>query len=132
MPRGNVELARQILEALTRRDLKRLIEVSHPGVEWHSFFADLGEGGVYRGHDGLRQWLSDLDDALELARVELDDALGVGDVVVPVDRLHYRGRGSGVESELPAGWLFEFREGKVRYWRAFREPEQALKALGRE
>jgi hypothetical protein len=54
----------------------------------------------------------------------------VGDVVVVVGRIHYRGRGSGVETESPAGWLLEFRAGKLRYWRAFREPEQALKAVG--
>ncbi len=100
------------MDALTQRDLLRLIEVSDPEVEWHSIFAALGEGGVYRGRDGLRRWLSDLDDAWEIARVDLDDAIGVGDVVVLVGRLHYRGRGSGVESEAPTGWLFEFRDAR--------------------
>jgi hypothetical protein len=53
----NVELARQVLYAINGRDLSRLIELTDPKIEWHSFFAELGEGGVYRGHDGLRRYI---------------------------------------------------------------------------
>jgi hypothetical protein len=51
-------------------------------------------------------------------------------VVLAVGRLRYRGKGSGVETESPAGYVAKFREGKVVYMRAIREPEQALLALG--
>jgi hypothetical protein len=47
-----------------------------------------------------------------------------------VGRIHYRGKGSGVESESPAGWMLKFRDRKLLCFRAFREPEQALAALG--
>jgi hypothetical protein len=60
----------------------------------------------------------------------VDDALGVGDIAVLVGRIHYRGKGSGVESESSAGWILKFRNGKVLCFRAFREPEQALEATG--
>jgi hypothetical protein len=53
-----VRLAREVLEGLGRRDAERLIALSHPDVEWCSFIA-LGEGGVYRGHDGTRRYMSD-------------------------------------------------------------------------
>jgi ketosteroid isomerase-like protein len=129
MSRENVELARKVLDALGTRDPSRLIALSDPDVEWHSFFA-LSEGGVYRGHDGARRYMSDLDDAWEVGRAEVDDALGMGDVAVLVGRIHYRGKGSGVESASPAGWMFKFRDGKVLCFRAFREPEQALEAVG--
>ena len=124
-----MEVARQVLEALGQRDAERLIALADPDVEWHSFFA-LGEGGVYRGYEGTRRYMGDLGDAWEIGRAEVDDALGLGDVVVLVGRLHYRGKGSGVESESPAGWMLKFREGRVTSFRAFREPEQALEALG--
>ena len=124
-----MELARKVLDALGTRDPSRLIALSDPDVEWHSFFA-LSEGGVYRGHDGTRQYMSDLDDAWEVGRAEVDDALGVGDVAVLVGRIHYRGKSSGVESASPAGWMLKFRNGKVLCFRAFREPEQALETLG--
>jgi ketosteroid isomerase-like protein len=132
MSRENaVELAGQVVDALNRRDLARMIALSDPEVEWHSFFAELGEGGVYRGHDGTRRWVRDIDDAWEIVRADVDNALGVGDVAVLVGRIHYRGKASGVETESPAGWMFKFRKGKVLCFRAFREPEQALEAVGR-
>ena len=57
MSQENVELAGQVLDALPRRDVSRLIALSDPEVEWQSFFAEvaLGEGGGYRGHDGIRR-----------------------------------------------------------------------------
>jgi ketosteroid isomerase-like protein len=130
MSQENVELARQVMDALSGRDLSRLLAFADPEIEWHSFFAELGEGGVYRGLDGTRQYLSDLNDAWEIVRADVDDALGVGDVAVLVGRIHYRGKASGIETESPAGWMLKFRQGKVVCFRAFREPEQALEAVG--
>jgi ketosteroid isomerase-like protein len=37
---------------------------------------------------------------------------------------------SGVELKASVGWVFRFCEGKVVYLRAFRDPEQALTAVG--
>jgi ketosteroid isomerase-like protein len=130
MPRESVELASEVLDAITRRDLSRLITLTDPDVEWQSFFA-LGEtGGVYRGHDGIRQYVSDLYDAWEIVRPEANERLGVGEVAVLIGRVHYRGKASGVETESPAGWVFKFRDGRVQLFRAFQEPEQTLETLG--
>jgi ketosteroid isomerase-like protein len=99
-------------------------------VEWQSFFA-LGQGGgVYRGHDGMPQYVRDLAEAFDWLRPEGADFLGVGDVVVGVGRIHYRGRGSGVEGDAPAGWVFRFRGGRLLRFRAFTDPEEALEAVG--
>ena len=96
MSRENVKLAREVLAALGTRDPSRLIALSDPEVEWHSFFA-LGEtGGVYHGHDGTRRYMRDLSDAWEIGRAEVDDALGIADFAVLVGRIHFRGKGSGV------------------------------------
>jgi ketosteroid isomerase-like protein len=129
MSHDTVDLAREVMNALSQRDVPRLIALADPEVEWRSFFA-IGEGGVYRGHDGTRRYLNDLDDAWEIVRADVDDALGVGEVAVLVGRIHYRGKASGVETESPAGWMLKFRDGKVVCFRAFREPEQALEAVG--
>jgi ketosteroid isomerase-like protein len=130
MSRENVELAREVMAALGKRDPSLLVALADPEVEWHSFFA-MGEGGgTYRGHDGTHRYMSDLDDAFEIGRADIDDALAVGNVVVLVGRIHYRGKGSGVQSASPAGWMLKFRDRKVLCFRAFREPEQALEAVG--
>jgi ketosteroid isomerase-like protein len=129
MSREIFDLAVQALDALSRRDVSRLVALADPEVEWRSFFA-IGEGGVYRGHDGTRRYLSDLDDAFEVGRADVDDGLAIGDIAVLVDRIHYRGKASGVETETPTGWMLKFRDGKVLSFRAFREPKEALEAVG--
>jgi ketosteroid isomerase-like protein len=93
-------------------------------------FAELGQGGVYQGHDGTRQYLSDLDDAWEIVRADVDDGIGIGEVAILIGRIHYRGKASGIETESAAGWMLKFRQGKVVCFRAFREPEQALERVG--
>jgi ketosteroid isomerase-like protein len=126
-----IEMAgREVMDAISRRNLSRLIALADPDVECHSFFAQIGEGGVYCGEEGTRRYMSDLDDAFEIAHAEVDSGLAVGDLALLVGRIHYRGRGSRVEDESPAGWLLKFRRGKLVYFRAFRDPEQAFEALG--
>jgi ketosteroid isomerase-like protein len=67
MSQENVALAEQVMDALGRRDLDSLNRLADEGVEWRSFFAELGQGGVYRGRDGTRQYMSDLDVETETA-----------------------------------------------------------------
>src|SRR6186713_1163245 len=130
MSQENVEMAGRVLDALAQRDVSLLIDLSDPEVRWHSFFAEVtfGTGGGYHGHDGIRQYVSDLNDAWEIVRGEVDDALGVGDIALLVGRIHYRGKTSGVETASPAGWIFRFRRERVVLFRAFRDPDQALVA----
>ena len=130
MSQENVELAREVMAALSRGDYDQLVTLADPEVEWRSFFAELGEGGVYRGIEGMRRYVDDLADAWEIVRADVDDEVGVGDVVLLVGRIHYRGKGSGAEDATPAGWMLKFRQGKVVRFRAFRKPEQALEAAG--
>lgn len=118
------------MEALSTRDLERLLVLSDPEAEWRSFFASLSEGGTYRGHDGLRRYLGDLTDAFESLHANVDDQVAVGDVVVLVGHIHYVGKGSGLELSTSAGWVIKCRDGKVILFRAFREPEQALASVG--
>jgi ketosteroid isomerase-like protein len=127
---GTADTARRVMELLGQGRLDDLIPMSHPEVEWHSFFAELGEGGVYRGLEGMRHYIRDLREAWELVRADVDDTVEVGDVAVLVGRIHFQGKGSGLEMEMPAGWMLKFRDGKVVLFRAFREPEAALEAVG--
>ena len=127
-----IDIARRALSLLSDRDFEELIAMTDPAVKWHSFFAELGKGGLYRGHEGMREYARDLQDAWEIVRVEVDDALAVGETALLVGRIHYRGKTSGVETKDPAGWTLSFRNGKVVQFRAFRDPERALQNIGRQ
>jgi ketosteroid isomerase-like protein len=131
MSQANVNTAREVLAAVTQRDLPRLLELTDPEIRWDSFFA-LASGSQYDGHDGLRQYIADLDEAWSSLEPEVRDLLDAGDVVVGIGRVRYQGRESGVDSEAGAGWMFRFRHGRMVHFRAFNDPEQAFEAVGLE
>jgi ketosteroid isomerase-like protein len=130
MSQENVRLVHGLVEAVAQQDLERLIELTDPEVEWHSFLAQLREGGVYRGHDGMRQYVQDLADTWEFLHTEVHDTLSVGAVVLMVGNLRYRGKGSGVEAESIVGYMLKVRRGKALLLRAFRDPEEIFEAVG--
>lgn len=129
MSRENVEVVRRLLTAIGERDLVTLRDLTHPLVEWQSFFA-IGEGGAYRGHDAIPQYLHDMEEAFEWLRPDVSDLLDVGDLIIGVGRVCYRGKESGIETDSPAGWVFRLRNGQVVRFRAFKDPERALEAVG--
>jgi ketosteroid isomerase-like protein len=130
MSQENVAVVHQLAAALGRRDLDLFLEVTDPAVEWHTYVSVISQGGAYRGHDGIRQYMSDMDETFESLETTLDRTLDVGDLVLAVGRIHYRGKASGVEMDAPVGWVFRFRQGKIIYLRTFRDPEQVLGAVG--
>ncbi len=129
MSQENVELAHEVIDAIKTQDASRLVELTDPEVEWHSLVALDGSGG-YRGHDGISRYIEDIADALEFIYAEVDDTVSVGELVLLVGHFHYRGKASGVDTKSPGGFVVRFRDGRVVYMRAFRDPEQALAVVG--
>src|SRR5947209_20327383 len=107
----NVQAARRLLGAVAERDLGTILELVDPEIEWRSFLAAFLEGGAYRGHEGMRRYVADLQEAWDYLRPEVDDLLDAGDVILGVGQIHYRGKGSGVETTTSVGWVFRFRAG---------------------
>ena len=76
MSQENVEAFKRGLEAGNRGDVETLLEVLDPEVAWHSALHALlgGEATVYRGHDGVREMLRDLNEAFgEIQHRDLGD-----------------------------------------------------------
>ena len=123
------ELVDGLVDAVARQDLDRLLELTDPEVEWQSIFAQLREGGLYRGHDGIRQYMADLAETAEALQSVIDDVLTVGATIFAVGTLSYRGKGSGVQTETPVGYFLRVRDGRALQLRVFRDPEEALALL---
>ena len=130
MTRENVDLIRQGVAALNRRDTGGMLATLHPEVRLEPLKAVL-EGTVYEGHQGLRDWLEEIAEDWESQDVEVHEIheLESGAVLLEA-RLHIRYRGSGVEIEELGAWLCEFRDGLVSRIRFYRDRESALAAAG--
>jgi ketosteroid isomerase-like protein len=113
-----------------RRDPDGLFSMLHPDIEWHPLTGALVEGVPYRGHEGIRQYFDDLAESWEASWVAADRLLDAGDCVVVIGRIHSCGKGSGVEMEIPAAWVWKVREGRVTYMRVYLDRSEAFEAAG--
>jgi ketosteroid isomerase-like protein len=85
---------------------------------------------VYRGHQGVRKGVRDLEEASSEIQAEQTEIRDLGERVVAIG--HHRGRGeeSGAITESQLAWVVEFKGGKVIRVREYLDPKKALEAVG--
>jgi uncharacterized protein len=130
MSQENIEIVRRSLQAYADGDVEEMLSYIDPEGELQSAIIGGAEGGVYRGHDGVRRWFAETRESFEDLRTELTEFRDLGDRVVGFGRVHARGRESGLELDSATGWLFELRGGKVIRAQGFLNPAEALEAAG--
>ena len=132
MSQENVETFRRGADAYTRRDVEALLDTLDPEVEWHPLLQVLlgGEATVYRGHEGVRELVRDLDEVFPDLQGEPSEIRDLGEQVLAIGRLRGRGRESGVATESEIVWLVEFKNGKGIRIREYLDPKEALETAG--
>jgi len=128
MSQQNVELVRRFLDAFNARDADTLVRLSAEDCEWRPFRAQL-EGIVYRGHEGVRQFLSDMDEDWETFRIDAIEFHDRGERVALIGQVRARGRGSSMEIESTAGFVHELDHGRIRRLTSHSDVDAALEAL---
>ena len=130
----NVEAFKRGADAYNRRDVEALLEELHPRIEWRPLLPVLlgGEAAVYRGHEGVRHGIRELEEAFTELRAEPVEFRDLAGRVVAIGNLHGRGKESGVVTESPIVWLVDFEDGKVVRIREYLDPDEALEAAGIE
>jgi ketosteroid isomerase-like protein len=108
------------------------LETIDPEVELHTPLGST-RGGPYRGHEGFRQWLRDIDEQFEEWRLEVNEWRPLDDGrLLSFGNIHAKGRGSGVELDQELAWLFAFRDEKLIRYDAFYSRDEGLRAAGLE
>jgi ketosteroid isomerase-like protein len=132
MSQENVEVFREAIKAYNRRDIDAFLDAFDPMVETHPLtLAMFGqETTVYRGHEGLRQLIRDVDEVLSQLQARVLEVRDLGERLVASGRLRGRGQASGADIESPIGWLVEFKNGRVIRMTDFLDPQEALEAAG--
>jgi ketosteroid isomerase-like protein len=128
--RENIKLWREWLRLFNRRDIEGLITLCNPAVEFHSVFAAVG-GAVYHGHDGLRKWHHDLEEAWGAdISLDIEAYFDLGEHTLTFFTYRARGRHSGADVTTPATTVATWRDGLVTYVKVYLHREDALDALG--
>ncbi|HKH42270.1 MAG TPA: nuclear transport factor 2 family protein [Solirubrobacterales bacterium] len=132
MSRENVEAFERGTEAYNRRETDALLTELDPEVEWHSalLIPFGGKATVSRGHDGVREVLGEVYEALDEIHLDYSEIRDLGDRIVGIGRIRTRGRQSGAVTELAFGTVTDMRNGKaIRIW-TYLDPQEALEAAG--
>jgi len=132
MSRENVETFKRAADAYNRRDVEALLKELDPEVEWRSaILMPLGrEARVHRGHEGVREGLRDVYQALAEFHVEYSEIRDLSDRIVGIGRVRMRDRQSGVETESPLISVTDVKNGKgIRVWN-YLDPKEAREAAG--
>ena len=131
MPQENVRLVERAITAINARDIESYRACCTEDVKLETPMAAVG--GVYEGIDGIRRFLTDVEDAAPDFRIELD---GVEEVdrkrVLAFLRTSSTGRASVIRMGYHQTNVYDLIDGKISHVRIFLDRQEALKAVGLE
>ena len=87
-------------------------------------------GEAYHGHEGVARAAKRWIEGSEWLLVELEQIVGAGDRLVSIHRVRSKARYTAIEFDTPLAYVWTFRHGKVIDFRSYRDPEEALEAVG--
>ena len=125
-----VEILKPVYEQWSRGNFRPVTDAYGADLEWgwSEEFFDIA--GVERGSEGrsekLISWLS----SWEHWRVEAEEYLRSGDMVVVLARYIGVGKGSGFEVDTDGAHLWTVRDGRATRLVVFSDRERALEAAG--
>jgi len=131
MSQENVDIAKRIYEARNRGDIDAVLAECDPDVTWHPHLATLG-GHPIRGHNEVRAYMASLREDWQSFRHEPEEFFDAGDKVVAFLHTYARGRGSGVDVEVPVAHVLTFEGGKCLGYVSYHDRAEALRVAGLE
>jgi ketosteroid isomerase-like protein len=112
--RGNTDVARELIDAVNRRDLDAFLNLVRPDVEWDDREGWPGIAGVYTGPDGVRDWWERFLEVWDSVAIEIEEIKEGpdGSVMMQVSGA-FRGESSGVPTEIRAWEVLWIADGLV-------------------
>lgn len=117
-------------DAIARGDLEATLALAHPDIVFETQRS--ATEGAFVGHEGVRRRIFDTAETFELFRPDYTDVRDLGDRVLGIGTLRIRGRGSGVETDVPMAAMAEYRDGLLWRFKDYAEARLALEAAGLE
>ena len=129
MSQENVEAYRQGMKAINSGDVEGALRFIDADVTFEPLRAPVQ--GAYRGHSGIREWFADTVESFDSFRINHTDIRDLGDGrVLAIGTLHVRGKGSGIETDVPTAAIASFRGGRMVSLKDYGNRSDALEAAG--
>jgi ketosteroid isomerase-like protein len=128
MSHENVEVVRQLYQAMDARNLEAVAELADPDVEWIPD-SRVGQGPI-RGRENIIRFFIDQAETFEEFRVETERFWDTEDKVLVFVRTTGRGAASGAGFDIRIGHLWTLRDGLVVRGEGHANRDEALQAAG--
>ncbi|MGH2974427.1 MAG: nuclear transport factor 2 family protein [Solirubrobacterales bacterium] len=119
-------LVGRLFQAFNRRDVETIVSFCSEEME---FFAvtgeEVGREAPYRGRDGLREYLADVERVWEELLITPSGVERRGDRLLVVGRVYVRSRELGIR-DMPVGWIWQLRDGLFVRGVVFNDPDEAV------
>ena len=124
MANTDVQVVRAVFEAFEERDIERMLEFTHPELEFIAQTNDItGRTEPYRGHAGMRDYFRDVARAWDELRLFPDEFREIEGGVLVLGRVSARSPARIVAGST--GWVWRLRGGKVVYGRVYASAGEA-------
>jgi ketosteroid isomerase-like protein len=133
MSHEDVELVRRLYQSFNEGTAAASVpDLWHEDVELRPALIGGGllEGAVYRGHQGVLEFLAMQTETWERVTIEPVEISDLGMYLLVETRLQAVGRASGVELTQVTWNRWEVRNGKIASLHVFTEQAEALEAVG--
>ena len=118
-----------VFEAWNTGDLDAVTAFFAEDVKWVEIGGRLDRPETM-GRETLRAGFASLFETWEYYRLEPEEVRDLGDRVLAVVREVARGRSSGLEVDGRWGYVMTVRAGRISNVEAYRDPRQAIEAVG--
>jgi ketosteroid isomerase-like protein len=131
MTRGNLDVARALIDAVNRRDFEAFRALLREDVEWDDREGWPGIQGVYHGPDGVRDWWERFLEVWESVEVHIEEISEGSDASVFLQVSgSFLGGSSGVPTEIRAWEVLWIDGGLVAKRKLSWSRDEALAAAG--
>jgi ketosteroid isomerase-like protein len=128
MQEENVALFWEWVEALNRLDREWILDHVTEDVEFVPLRA--ATEGSFRGREGLGRFLKDTEESFDVFQGSISEVRTAGDRVVGIGTIRIRGRGSGIETDVPTAAVVTFRDGLMTHFKDYGDRSAALAVAG--
>jgi hypothetical protein len=124
----NVARFREATALVNRDEWEAFVQMTHPELVFIPLRAPVQ--GRYLGHEGLDEFVADTRETFDVFEWHAEEIRDLGDRVLGIGTLRLRGRGSQIETEVPAPVLVTYENGLIARFQSFPDRDSALRAAG--
>ena len=128
MSEENVDLMRESIEAMNRRDIEAVFRGMDPEIRFEHRLAALQ--GSFVGITDVKRWFADLTEVFDSWWIDCEDIRDLGDRALALGTIRATGKESGVETELPLAIVAEYRDRLITNYTDYGDWAEALAATG--